>query len=161
VNKQLHQTSRALHVLFLAEGNGRAAQLAAHWARALAGDSLHVEAADFDGMDSTPALNGAQASLVVVIHAAGDPWPVLVHSSGGRIDWHLEANAITEDPFELISQLRQHVMRLLSDLGIPQTHSEVSAIQPADSLSALAFPISLLASTCSQGISEKVNVLAA
>jgi hypothetical protein len=120
------QTSRALHVLFLAGGNGRSAQLAGHWARALAGDCLQVEAADFDRMGSTLELNGAQASLVVVIHAAGDPEPLVAHNSGGRIDWYLDGNAITECQFELTAQLHRHVTRLLGDLGITQAISERS-----------------------------------
>jgi len=87
------------------------------------------------------ALNGDQAGLVVVIHAPTAPGPVVVHSSGGRIDWYLEVNAITECPFELTAQLRRHVIRLLGDLGIPQMHHEVSARHLADPSEALDLPI--------------------
>lgn len=66
------QTSRTLRVLFLAGGQGLAAQLAAHWTWLFAGDSLQAEAADFGSVDRTPALNDDQASLVVVIHTPRD-----------------------------------------------------------------------------------------
>jgi hypothetical protein len=118
-----------LHVLFLAGGNGRVARLAAHWTRALAGGCLQVDAASFAGMGSTPALDGARAGLVVAIHAPGEPAPVLVHSSGGRIDWHLEADAATDGPFQRASPLRQRVLQLLGDLGITPMHYEVSAMR--------------------------------
>lgn len=126
MNSHACRTAFALHVLFLAGGNGRAAQLAAHWAQALAGGHLQIEAADFDGMSLVPALNGTQVSLVVVIHAPGDPEPVVIHTSGGRIDWYLEVN-VTGSPAELASQVRRHVMRLLGDLGIAQARPDVPA----------------------------------
>lgn len=140
------QTSPALHVLFLAGGNGRVARLAAHWTRALAGGCLQVESASFAGMDSTPELDGAHAGLVVAIHAPGDPVPVLVHSSGGRIDWHLEVDAATDGPFERASPLRQSVLQLLGDLGITPMHYEVSAMRRARILARPALLVPLLAS---------------
>lgn len=123
VNRHAYPESRALHVLFLAGDDGRAAQLAGHWARALAGGCLQVEAADFDGIDSALASSGDQACLVVVIHAVGDPEPLVAHNSGGRIDWYLDGDATIECPVELASQLFRHVTRLLGDLGI---HHEIS-----------------------------------
>ena len=153
--------SRGLHVLFLAGGNGRAAQLAGHWARALGGGYLQVEAADFDGIDSALASSGDQACLVVVIHAAGDPEPLVAHNSGGRIDWHLEGHAIADCQFELTSQLRRHVTRLLGDLGIPQIRSEVPAMQLTDPALRLDLPIPVLASTCPHGSRERPSARAA
>jgi hypothetical protein len=152
MNRPSRQTSPALHVLFLAGGNGRVARLAAHWTRALAGGCLQVEAASFAGMDSTPELDGAHAGLVVAIHAPGDPAPVLVHSSGGRIDWHLEVDAGTDGPFELASPLRQRVLQLLGDLGITPMHYEVSAMRRTGFSARPALPVPLPASTRPLGI---------
>jgi hypothetical protein len=142
MNKTPRPASRALHVLFLAGGNGRVARLAAHWTRTLAAGCLQVDAASFAGMDSTPELDGARAGLVVAIHAPGDPAPVLVHSSGGRIDWHLEV-ASTDGPFELASPLRQRVLQLLGDLGITPMHYEVSAMRRTGFPARPALPVPL------------------
>lgn len=152
MNRPSRQTSPSLHVLFLAGGNGRVARLAAHWTRALAGGSLQVEAASFAGMGSTPELDGARAGLVVAIHAPGDPVPVLVHSSGGRIDWHLEVDASTDGAFERASPLRQHVVQLLGDLGITPMHCEVSAMRRTGFSARPALAIPLPASTRPPGI---------
>jgi hypothetical protein len=116
----------ALHVLFLAGGDGQAAQLAAHWTKFLANGRLEVKAAAPGGTDLTAALmNCAPADLVVVIHTPGDPGPLVAYHCGGRIDWKLEAD-LTGSPIELASEVRRHVMRLLEDLGMPQAHSAVS-----------------------------------
>lgn len=152
MNRPSRQASPALHVLFLAGGNGRVARLAAHWTRALADGCLQVDAASFAGMDSTPELDGAHAGLVVAIHAPGEPAPVLVHSSGGRIDWHLEVDAATYGPFERASPLRQRVLQLLGDLGIAPMHCEVSAMQRTGFLARPALAIPLRASTRPLGI---------
>lgn len=152
MNRSSRQTSPALHVLFLAGGNGRVARLAAHWARALAGGCLQVDAASFAGMDSTPELDGAHAGLVVAIHAPGDPVPVLAHSSGGRIDWHLEVDAATDGPFERASPLRQRVLQLLGDLGITPVHYKVSAMRRTGFSARRALAVPLLASTRPPGI---------
>lgn len=151
------QTSPALHVLFLAGGNGRVARLAAHWTRALAGGCLQVDAASFAGMDSMPELDGARAGLVVAIHAPGDPVPVLVHSGGGRIDWHLEVDASTDGPFELVSPLRQRVLQLLGDLGITPMHCEVSAMRRTGFPARPALAVPLLAPTRPLGIGAQAR----
>jgi hypothetical protein len=116
----------ALHVLFLAGGDGLAAHLAAHWTKFLANGCLEIKAAAPGGTDLTTALNCAPADLVVVIHTPGDPGPLVAHHCGGRIDWDLEVD-VTESPVELSSQVRRHVMRLLGDLGMPPAHSDVTA----------------------------------
>jgi hypothetical protein len=116
----------ALHVLFLAGGDGLAAHLAAHWTKFLANGCLEVKAAAPGETDLTAALNCAPADLVVVIHTPGDPGPLVAHNCGGRIDWDLEVD-VTGSPVELTSQVRRHVMRLLGDLGMPQAHSDFTA----------------------------------
>jgi hypothetical protein len=127
----------ALHVLFLAGGDGLAAHLAAHWTKFLANGRLEVKAAAPGGTDLTAALmNCAPADLVVVIHTPGDPGPLVAHHCGGRIDWNLEVD-LTESPVELTSQVRRHVMRLLGDLGMPQAHSDVTATHSADARACL------------------------
>lgn len=157
MNRPSRQTSPALHVLFLAGGNGRVARLAAHWTRALAGGWLQVDAASFAGMDSTPELDGARAGLVVAIHTPGDPAPVLVHSSGGRIDWHLDIDAATDGPFELASPLRQRVLQLLGDLGMPPMHDEVSAMRRSGFSARPALLVPLLVSTRPLGIGAQAR----
>lgn len=110
-----------LHVLFLAGGNGVAAQLAAHCARLLTNGGVAVESANPDGTHAT-APRCAPAGLVVVIHAPGAPGPAVEHNCGGRVDWHLTVDA-NEATAELNSQLCRHVMQLFEDLGIRRTHS--------------------------------------
>jgi len=112
-----------LQVLFVAGGDGLAAQLAARWTKFLANGCLEISAAAPGGTDLTTALNGTPADLVVVIHTPGDPGPCVAHHCGGRIDWDLEA----ESPADLTAQVRRHVMRLLRDLGVSQAHSEIPA----------------------------------
>lgn len=128
MNKQ-SQTSQALRVLFLAGGQGLAAQFAAHWTWVFAGDSLQAEAAGFGSMDRTPALNDDQASLVVVIHTPRDQEPVVLDNCGGRIDWHLEVDSVCQGLVQLSSQLRGHVMRLLTDLGVTPTRFAINSTQ--------------------------------
>jgi len=115
-----------LQVLFVAGGDGLAAQLAAHWTKSLANACLEVKADGPGGADLTAALNGTPADLVVVIHTPGDPAPRVAYHCGGRIDWDLEVDE-TEFPLELTSQVRRHVMRLLGDLGVPHAHSDIPA----------------------------------
>jgi hypothetical protein len=150
--------SRGLHVLFLGGGNGLAAQLAAHLTRVLAGGHLQVDAADCAHMDLTAALDHAQPRLVVVIHTPDEPGPMALHNHGGRVDWHLEIDAVTVAPVELASQLRWHAMRLLSDLGISQTCAEAHAKQPAVPSLVLELPVSLPDSAFRHG---KTHALAA
>jgi hypothetical protein len=116
----------ALHVWFLAGGDGLAAHLAAHWAQFLTNGCLEVEAAGPGGTDLSAALNCVPADLVVVIHTPAAPGPLVANHCGGRIDWDLGVDA-TESPFELASQVRRHVIWLLGDLGIPQAQSDVPA----------------------------------
>lgn len=116
----------ALQVLFVAGGDGLAAQVAARWTEFLANGFLEVKAAAPGSADLTAALNGTPADLVVVIHTPGDPGPLVAYHCGGRIDWDLEVG-VTESPVELTSQVRRHVMRLLGDLGMPQAHSDIPA----------------------------------
>jgi hypothetical protein len=116
----------ALHVWFLAGGDGLAAHLAAHWAKFLTNGCLEVEAAGPGGTDLSAASNCVPADLVVVIHTPAAPGPLVANHCGGRIDWDLEVDA-TGSPFELASQVRRHVMRLLGDLGMAQAHSDVPA----------------------------------
>lgn len=116
----------ALKVLFLAGGNGLAANLAAQWMKFLANGCLEVEAAGSGGTDLTAALNDASAGLVVVIHAPGSPGPLVTHNCGGRIDWNL-----TGSPFELTSQIRGHVMQLLAEIGMARADSDVAAAHPS------------------------------
>lgn len=116
-----------LHVLFLAGGNGLAAQLAAHWTRLLADGCMEVEAADPNGVDSTAAFGCAPAGLAVVIHAPGYSGPVVAHNCGGRIDWHLTVD-VNEATAELNTQLCRHVMRLFGDLGISRSHSALTVM---------------------------------
>jgi hypothetical protein len=130
---ELQETSKredarrlALHVWFLAGGDGLAAHLAARWAKFLTNGCLEVKAAGPGGTDLSAALNCVPADLVVVIHTSAAPGPLVANNCGGRIDWDLEVDA-TGSPFELASQVRRHVMRLLGDLGMAQAHSDVSA----------------------------------
>ena len=111
----------ALHVLFVAGGDGLAAHVAAHWTKFLANGCLDVKAAAPGETDLSAVLNCAPADLVVVIHTPGDPGPLVAHNCGGRIDWDLEVD-VTGSPVELTSQVRRHVVRLLGDLGMPQAH---------------------------------------
>jgi len=129
VNMPACPGSRALHVSFLDGGNGGAARLAGHLVRALAAGHLQLEEADFGHTDATRTPNSNQADLVVVIHAPGDPGPVVVDYGGGRIDWHLGLDSVIDCPFDLTRELRQHATRLLDDLGIPHRHSEALAMQ--------------------------------
>jgi hypothetical protein len=140
----------ALHVLFLAGGNGRAARLAAYLTRLLAGGALQVEAADGAGMDLPLASNDVHPGLVVVIHAPGEPGPLVVRNHGGRVDWHLEMAPATVAP-GLAAQLRWYAMRLLSDLGIPHPRAEADAGQCAVPAVVLDLPISMPASTGQRG----------
>lgn len=119
----------ALKVLFLAGGNGLAANLAAQWTKFLVNGCLEVEAAGSGGTDLTAALNDASAGLVVVIHAPGSPGPLVTYNCGGRIDWNLEFD-LTGSPFELTSQVRGHVMQLLGDIGMARVDSDVAAAHP-------------------------------
>lgn len=137
----------ALHVLFLAGGDGLAAHLAAHWTKFLANGCLEVKAAAPGGTDLTAALNCAPADLVVVIHTPGDPGPLVAHNCGGRIDWDLEVD-VTDSPVELTSQVRRHVMRLLGDLGIAQAHSDVTATHSSYQSTVLELPNRLDARAC-------------
>jgi hypothetical protein len=121
--------SRALHVAFLDGGNGGTARLAGDLVRALAAGHLQVEDADFGPTDARPALNSNQAGLVVIIHAPGDPGPLVVDCGGGRIDWYLGVNSVTDCPLDLVRELRPHATRLLDDLGIPHRHCEAVAMQ--------------------------------
>jgi hypothetical protein len=116
----------ALHVLFLAGGDGLAAHLAARWAKFLANGSLEVKAAGPGGTDLIAASNCVPADLVVVIHTPAAPGPLVTNNCGGRIDWDLGVD-VTESPVELAAQLRRHVMWLLGDLGMPQAQSDVPA----------------------------------
>jgi hypothetical protein len=147
MNKQSTQTSRALRVLFLAGGQGLAAQLAAHWTWVFAGDSLQAQAAGFGSMDRTPDLNHDQASLVVVIHTPRDREPVVLDHCGGRIDWHLEIDSGSEGLVQLSSQLRGHVMRLLADLGVTPTRFAMNSTQRHYSSMPQDLPVPPLAST--------------
>lgn len=137
----------AMHVLFLAGGDGLAAHLAAHWTKFLANGCLEVNAAGPDGVDSIAALNCATANLVVVINTRGDLGPLVAHNCGGRIDWDLDVD-ITESPIELASQVRRHVIRLLGDLGMAQTHSEVPTKHSSYPSTVLEYPNRLDARAC-------------
>jgi len=129
VNMPSRPGSRALHVAFLDGGKGETARLAGHLVRALAAGHFQVEVADFGHSDATRALNSNQAGLVVVIHAPGDPGPLVVDCGGGRIDWYLGLNSVTDCPHDLARELRQHATRLLDDLGIPHRHCVAVAMQ--------------------------------
>lgn len=130
---ELQETSKredarrlALHVWFLAGGDGVVAHLAAHWTKFLANGCLEVKATGPGGTDLSAALNCVAADLVVVIHTPAAPGPLAANNCGGRIDWDLGVD-VTESPVELASQVRRHVMRLLGDLGMAQAHSDVPA----------------------------------
>lgn len=118
-----------LHVAFLSEDGGRAAQCAAHLTRGLANDALEVEAAGFDDADVVLPQDDA-ASLTIVLHTLGAPAPMLIENSGGRIDWYLEPDPVGVTPVNLALQLWQRVVRLLDDLGIEITRSAVHLMRP-------------------------------
>lgn len=133
----------ALHVLFLAGSDGLAAHLAAHWTKSLSNGCLEVEAAASGGTD----LTAAPADLVVLIHAPGDPGPLVEHHCGGRIDWDLEAD-MTASPVELNALIRRHVIRLLGDLGMLQTQPGINAAHSSCPSSVLKLSSRLDARTC-------------
>lgn len=129
---------RRLQVLFVAAGGGLAAQLAARWTNHLAHGCLAVKAAAGGDAERSAASNGTPADLVVVIHTPGDPGLRVAYHCGGRIDWDLDVDG-TESAVELAARVRWQVMRLLSDLGMPQAHSDRPAT-PSPSLPMLHVP---------------------
>ena len=137
----------ALHVLFLAAGDGRVAHLAAHWTQFLANGLLEVGVASPVGADLNATLNCGPADLVVVIHTPHDSGPLVAHNSGGRIEWDIGVE-VTESPEELSSQVRRHVMRLLEDLGMNQAPSDVIASRSSCPSMALEFPNRLDTRAC-------------
>src|SRR5574340_273765 len=88
VSDRQPDSAPTLHVAFLSEDGGRAAQCAAHLTRGLANDALEVEAASFDDADVVLPQDDAGASLTIVLHTLGAPAPMLVEDNGGRIDWY-------------------------------------------------------------------------
>lgn len=146
MNRQTRQAPAALHVLFLAGRAGVAAKLAAQWTRMLAGDGVDVDALDAVRVDRAPAASRSRASLVVVIHAHGEAAPLVVHHCGGRIDWHLQVDALTGKPAELAAELLWHVTRLLSDLGVSHAPFKAAAAQPAGRPPVIGFPLAAKAS---------------
>lgn len=150
---------RSLHVLFLAtSGDGLPAQLAAHWARVLAGNRLIVESASLCDMAMKSSMHPVQAGLVVAINTPGTRPSFAVHNCGGRIDWHLTNDAVTNTQVELTALMRRHVIRLLSDLGIGQLHSETYAV---DASGILSKPTCLSTATHAHRTMDKISMLAA
>ena len=146
MNRQTRQAPAALHVLFLAGRAGVAARLAAQWTRMLAGNGVDVDALDAVRVDRAPAASRSRASLVVVIHAPGEPPPLVVHHCGGRVDWHLQVDALTGKPAEFAAELLWHVTRLLGDLGLSQAALKATAAQAARP-AVIDFPLPAKAST--------------
>jgi len=103
-----------LRVRFVSGRNPRVAEQAARCMDALAGGRLDIEVA----RDRAPAT-GDSPSLVVVIHVAAEPAPLVADECGGRVDWHFGREALTGDTVELMTRLRRHIARLLCDLGYP------------------------------------------
>jgi hypothetical protein len=104
-----------LRVRFVSGCDSRAAQLAAHYTQALARGRLQVEvghAADFAARSKD-----AQPSVIVVIHVGGEPAPLIADEFGGRVDWHLDGEALSGDASVLAIQLQLQAARLLGDLG--------------------------------------------
>lgn len=122
VNSLSRQRQRALHMLFLAGGNGHAARLAAYWARLLSDGGVEVDSTAADADGPAAGWSCAAAGLVVVIHTPGHPVPVVAYNCGGRVDFHLGADV--NDAAELNFQLCRHVARLLGDLGIGRAHTD-------------------------------------
>ena len=106
-----------LRVRFVSGRNPRVAEQAARCMDALAGGRLDIEVAH-DARDRAPATGDAP-SLVVVIHVVAEPAPLVADECGGRVDWHLGREALTDDTAELMTRLRRHIIRLLCDLGYP------------------------------------------
>lgn len=104
-----------LRVRFVSGRNPRIAEQAARCMDALARGRLDIEVAH-DADDQAPA---AGASLVVVIHVAAEPAPLVADECGGRVDWHLGHAALTDNAAELMAHLGRHAARLLGDLGHP------------------------------------------
>lgn len=104
-----------LCVRFVSGRDPRIAALAAHCLDTLARGRLDVDVARGEGNRAPDAL----PSLVVVIHLAAEPAPLVADECGGRVDWHLECGALAENTVELMTRLRQHSTRLLADLGYP------------------------------------------
>ena len=130
VSDRQPDSAPTLHVAFLSEDGGRAAQCAAHLTRGLANDALEVEAAGFDDADVVLPQDDAGASLTIVLHTLGAPAPILVENSGGRIDWYLEPDPVGVTPVNLALQLWQRVVRLLDDLGIEIARSAAHLMRP-------------------------------
>lgn len=119
-----------LRVRFVSGRNPRIAEQAARCMDALARGRLDIEAPHGAG-DRAPA---AGASLVVVIHVAAEPAPLVTDEFGGRVDWHLGREALADNAAELMAHLRRHAARLLGDLGHPAPPCALrSATRPANS----------------------------
>lgn len=106
-----------LRVRFVSGRNPRVAEQAARCMDALAGGWLDIEVAH-DARDYAPATGDAP-SLVVVIHVVAEPAPLVADECGGRVDWHLGRDSLTDYAAELMTRLRRHIARLLCDLGYP------------------------------------------
>ncbi|WP_187147184.1 hypothetical protein [Thiobacillus denitrificans] len=121
-----------LRVRFVSGRNPRVAEQAARCMDALARGRLDIEVAHEAG-DRAPAT-GNLPSLVVVIHVVAEPAPLVADECGGRVDWHLGREALTDDTAELMAHLRRHAARLLGDLGHPAPPCALrSATRPANS----------------------------
>lgn len=105
-----------LRIRFVSGRDTRAADLAAHCTRALAHGSLQIDV-EHGANDRATDLDGAQASVVVVIHVAGEAPPLIADECGGRVDWRIERDALSEGSTDLAGQLRRQAGRLLADLG--------------------------------------------
>lgn len=106
-----------LRVRFVGGRHSRVAEQAARCMAALARGRLDVEVAP--GASGRATDPNASPSLVVVIHVAAEPAPLVADECGGRVDWHLGHEALTDDAAELMTRLRRHIARLLCDLGYP------------------------------------------
>lgn len=105
-----------LRIRYTSGRNARAAQLAAHYTRALAGGRLQIQV-EHGASDLATDVNGAQPSLIVVIHLAGERAPLIADECGGRVDWRLEGDGLSTNARNLAAHLHEQVARLLCDLG--------------------------------------------
>lgn len=109
-------TANRLRIRFISGRDTRAAHLAAHCTRALAHGSLQIDV-EHGTNDRAADLDGAQASLVVVIHVAGEAPPLIADECGGRVDWRIERDVLSEGSTDLAGQLWRQARRLLADLA--------------------------------------------
>lgn len=125
-----------LRIRFVSGRDPRAAELAAGYTRALAYGLLQSEVGH--GASNLAAdAGGTQATLVVVIHLAGEPGPLIADECGGRVDWRIERDGLAEGSPGLTALQRQ-AGRLLADLGylapeVPAPHGSARRALPAAS----------------------------